>query len=307
MDKKVIVLILSYNGKHLLDESISSYLNNNYGNFKVTVVDNGSTDNTREWVESKWDNVKVIRTDKNLGYSGGLNLGMEYAFCETKADYVLITNNDVKADENVITELVKVAETDEMIGFVTGKVYYYDNQQIFQTLGYYEDKVNWAGGHIGQNEKDSGQYDENIERFLTDDVFILIKKSLYQKIGGYDTNFQFQCEQADWQLRAKKEGFKIYFAHKAKIWHKDSMTIGKSSPFKTYYDVRNTFVLRLKHKDGEFLKKYFKWYLKNTILIPLFKYTVKLKFNFTFSIIRGFTSALMWGYKNKKFSLKFLF
>ena len=63
MDKnKVIVLILSYNGKHLLDDSISSYLENNYHNFKVIVIDNGSTDGTEEYVNTKWKDIKVLRT-----------------------------------------------------------------------------------------------------------------------------------------------------------------------------------------------------------------------------------------------------
>src|SRR5690606_19362833 len=135
-----------------------------YLNFEVAVVDNGSTDKTREWVESKWDNVKVLRTEKNLGYSGGLNFGMDYAFKGKNADYALITNNDVKADENVISELVKVAETNEMIGFVTGKVYYYDSPDVLQTVGYYEDPVKWIGGHLGNREKDNGQFDIIEER-----------------------------------------------------------------------------------------------------------------------------------------------
>ena len=66
---KVIVLILSYNGKHLLEDSISSYLKNNYPNFEVVVIDNGSTDGTKEWVEKKFPQVKVLRTKKNLKYS----------------------------------------------------------------------------------------------------------------------------------------------------------------------------------------------------------------------------------------------
>lgn len=304
---KVIVLILSYNGKNLLEEAIESYLINEYLNFDVAVIDNGSTDKTKEWVEGKWENVKVIRTEKNLGYSGGLNFGMEYAFGEKKSDYVLISNNDVKADINVIEELVKIAEKDKKIGFVTGKVYYYDNPDTFQTLGYYFDENNLTGGHIGKGERDKGQFDFDEERFMTDDVFILIKNRLYENIGGYDTNFLFQGEQADWQLRAKQDGFKIYFAHKAKIWHKDSMTLGKKSAFKTYFDTRNNLVLRMKHMDEIFFRRYFKRYLKNNILIPLLKYTLKLKFNYSLSVFRGFMSAIIWGYTNKKFYLKYFY
>lgn len=297
---KIIVLILSYNGKHLLEECINSYLKNNYSNYEIAVIDNGSTDKTKEWVESKWVNVKVFRTEKNLGYSGGLNFGMDYAFKEKNADYVLITNNDVKADENVISELVKVAETNEMIGFVTGKVYYYDCPTVLQTVGYFEDPVKWIGGHLGNREEDNGQYDNTEERPFSDDIFMLVKKNVYKNVGGYDIEFKFQWEQFDWQVRAKKAGFKIYFTPEAKIWHKESMTIGKSSSFKTYFDVRNSLVIFFKHKSRPDIKKYHGQYLKNTVIIPFLKNFLKLKWNFSFAIAKGYLSAFLYGKKNKK-------
>jgi len=300
---KVIVLILSFNGKDLLDDSVSSYLANDYPNFEVVVIDNGSTDGTKKYVESKWPEVKIIRTEKNLGYSGGFNFGLKYAFDDQNADYVLITNNDVKADLKVISELVKMAEKDEKIGFVTGKVYYYDNPNILQTIGYYEDSVKWIGGHIGAKEEDKGQYDRIEERFFTDDIFMLVTKPVYIETNGYDEEFQFQAEQFDWQIRSKKEGFKIFYTPFAKIWHKESMTIGKSSPFKTYYDVRNTFVVRLLHRDKTFLKKYYPWYFKNVIFKPLLKNIMKLKWNYAYKILHGYLSAVLWGIKHKRISI----
>ena len=80
MTPKVIVLILSYNGKYLLQDSISSYLANNYTNFEVVVIDNGSNDGTQEWVAQHYPEVFVLRTEKNLAYSGGFNFGLDYAF-----------------------------------------------------------------------------------------------------------------------------------------------------------------------------------------------------------------------------------
>lgn len=307
MDPNVIVLILSYNGKHLLDDSISSYLANDYSNFQVVIVDNGSTDNTKEWVNQFYPEVYVLRNEKNLAYSGGFNFGLNYAFMQCNADYVLITNNDVKADSKVITELLKVAERDPMIGFVTGKVYYYDSPNILQTIGYYKDSVTWTGGHIGGREQDTGQFDEDMERFMSDDIFMLVKKTVFLKVGGYNTIFKFQGEQADWQARAKKEGFKIYYAHKAKIWHKESMTIGKASSFKIFYDVRNTLLPALIHNDDIFNRIFFKWYFKNLVLIPLIKYTIKLKISFSFAVFKGFVSAMYYAISHKHFKIKYLF
>lgn len=294
----VKVLILSYNGKYLLDECISSYLLNDYRNFDVTVIDNGSNDGTKQYINENWPEVFVLRTEKNLGYSGGFNFGLDYAFNKENAKFVLITNNDVKADSKIISELVKIAVTDPMIGFITGKVYYYDRPNVLQSVGYYEDPIRWKGGHLGQNEEDKGQYDEIKELPFSDDIFMLVSKNLYKTIDGYDIDFKFQGEQFDWQIRGKQKGFKVFFTPSAMLWHKGSMTIGKVSAFKTFYDVRNSLVIRFKHRDRKFIKRYIKWYIPNVLLIPFFKNLLKLKLRYSWAIFAGFVSAIMWKIKN---------
>ncbi|MCX6165090.1 MAG: glycosyltransferase family 2 protein [Ignavibacteriae bacterium] len=304
---KVIVLILSYNGKHLLDDAISSYVKNDYKYFSVCVIDNGSNDDTKEFVKNKFQEVYLLRLEKNLGYSGGLNEGMRYAFDKQNADYVLVTNNDVVADGKVISELVKTAELKLEIGFVTGKVYYYDIPDKLQTVGKKEHPLLWNGGHIGNGEIDKGQYDEITERYFADDIFMLVKKTLYDKIGGYDTLFQFQCEEFDWQARAKEAGFKIFYTPFAKLWHKDSMTIGKVSAFKAYYDARNPILVILKHKPADFFRKFFWWQFRVGTVRTSLIYLKQLKIKISLKTWQGFFSGLLWGIKNKKLTFKHIF
>ena len=304
---RVIVLILSFNGKLLLDDSIATYLANDYPKFSVVVIDNGSTDGSREYIEQNYPKVKVLRTEVNLKYSGGFNFGMQYAFNEKNADYVLVTNNDVKADSRVISELVKTAETDPMIGFVTGKVYYFDRPDMLQTVGKHEDPIRWNGEHIGNREKDSGQYDRVAERVFADDIFTLVRRSVYEKLGGYDTTFAFQAEEYDWQARAKKLGFKIYYTPFAKIWHKESMTIGKNSAFKAYYDARNPMLVILKHKSADFFRVYFWYHFKRGVFRTSLISLKQLKPAVFFAIWRGFISGLFWGFSNKRFSTNHFF
>jgi len=301
----VIVLILSFNGKSLLEDSVSSYLANDYTNFEVVVIDNGSNDGTLEYVEKSFPKAKVIRLEKNRGYSGGFNFGLDYAFNQRNADYVLITNNDVKADENVIASLVEVAESDPMIGFVTGKVYYFDQPNILQTVGKKEDPVLWNGGHIGGKEEDKGLYDEIRELPFADDIFTLVRKEMHEEIGGYDSTFFLQSEEYDWQARAKKKGYKIFYTPKAKIWHKESMTIGKTSPLKEYYNARNPMLVILKHKSPEFFKRYFWNHFRKSVVKQSVKVIVlKGEFLKALKIWQGFLSGLKWGIKNRSFTIK---
>lgn len=300
---KVVVLILSYNGKHLLEDSVSTYLANTYPNFKVVVIDNGSSDGTKEYVERNFPDAIVHRTEKNRAYSGGFNFGLEFAFGELAADYVLITNNDVKVPDDVIEQLVIKAEKSINPGFVTGKVYFYDSPEILQTVGKKEDPVLWNGGHIGNKEKDEGQYEQEAERFFADDIFTLVPRKLYETVGGYDTEFRFQGEEYDWQARGKNAGFKIYYTPKAKIWHKESMTIGKASPFKYYFDARNPSIVILKHQTPEFFKKYFRYHFTRRVLWNTLIQLKNLRFAVAYNIWKGFFSSVIWGIKNNKFTL----
>jgi GT2 family glycosyltransferase len=301
--RKLIVLILSYNGKNLLNDSITSFLKNSYSNFKVAVIDNGSTDGTKEYVELNFPAVKVLRTNINLKYSGGLNFGLRHAFEEQMADYALITNNDVIADENLIQSLVNIAQTDEKAGFVIGKVYYYSKPQIFQTVGKRYDPILWNGGHIGHGEKDIGQYENIEERAWCDDIYWLVKRELYDITGGYDTEFAFQGEDFDWQVRAKQAGYKIIYTPYAKLWHKESMTIGKTSPFKAYYDARNPLIVHMKYRSPDEFRKFFHIRLRS-ILKGSIKQLLKLRFRHSCANLTGLASAIHWGIKNKKLTLR---
>lgn len=298
MNKKVVVLILSYNGKELLADSASSYLACDYSNFEVVVIDNGSIDGSKEYVEENWPDAKVYRTEQNRGYSGGLNFGLAYAFGELEADYALITNNDVKVDSKVISSLVEVANTDPSIGFVSGKVYYFDHPDTLQTTGKGEDAIKWNGEHIGGGEKDRGLYDEVVERIFLDDIFMLVSKPVYQQVGDYDTEFFLQCEEWDWQARAKEKGFKCMYAPEAKIWHKESMTIGKWSPTKAYYNARNPGIVIMRYKNKAYVRRYLKHHTFSFLLKTGTKNLLKGKVAIYLAMVRGYFSMLSWGFKN---------
>lgn len=300
---RVIVLILSYNGKSLLEDCINSYLGNNYSNFKIAVIDNGSTDGTKEFIESYFPQAKVLRTDINLKYSGGLNFGLKYAFKMQKADYVLISNNDVVADKNLISALVETGEAHKEAGFIIGKVYYYEKPDTLQTVGKKFDPVLWNGGHIGQGEIDTGQYDQIAERAWCDDIFWLVKRELYEKTGGYDTEFAFQGEDFDWQVRAKQLGYKIMYTPHAKLWHKESMTIGKTSPFKAYYDARNPLIVHMKYRSADEFRKFFHIRLKS-ILQSSLKQLARFKLKHVWANVSGLVSAIKWGMRNHKLTLR---
>lgn len=299
----VIVLILTYDGKQLLEDSVSSYLENDYPNFDVVVIDNGSTDGTKEYVQEHFPKVSVIRLEKNRGYSRGFNYGLRHVIKEYNLDYVLLTNDDVKVDRKAISEMVKVAETDSNIGFVTGKAYYYNIQgkkNIIYSFGTEFNKDFFEIKVIGDSEEDIGQFDEIEELELCDDCYILVRKEVIQETGGYDDTVfdgtHIQGEEVDWQLRAKKLGYKIYYTPYAKLWHKVGMTTGgPESAYRHYNSRRSRIVLARIHSSNKqfsnFLFRTMFLHLPRTILLHTIK---KKRLDIVFAHIKGLVSGIIW-------------
>ncbi len=298
----VSVVTLNYNGSSFLQECIDSILDSDYSNFKVIIVDNGSKDNSLELLERLYDSndkVIILKNNKNLGYSKGMNVGLDYSFNNLEADFCLVMNNDTFLDKQAISALVEVAQKDEKIGFVTGKVYYADNPDIFQTIGKFSEAGLLNIRYRGKGVIDKGQYDKDCELDFCDDIYWLISKDLYQITGGYDPEFFLEAEDFDWQLRAKKAGFKIMFAHKAKLWHKESMTLGKDSPQKAYYDARNPMIAVMKNCEPDIVKTYLRIRIYKIYLPAIIKTALKGKIQKALYMFAGINSALIWRLKNK--------
>jgi GT2 family glycosyltransferase len=246
----VYVLTLNWNGKQWLGDCVSSALAMNYPNFRVVVVDNGSTDDSVNLVRKRFPQVHVIQNKQNLGYPAGFNVGMAYAHV-CGAEYFLLVNNDTVIDSGALRALVATAESKDRAGFVSGKVYFHDRPTILQTVGKTLDPVFWSGHDIGENEKDGGQFDMVEERDFLDDIYILVSKQLYEDVGGYDPQLFLQCEGFDWQIRAKKKSWRLYFTPEAKIWHRSGQSMGgRGSPISEYYFVRNHLIVVAKHGGG---------------------------------------------------------
>lgn len=300
---KVFVLTLNWNGKKWLGDCLLSILAMDYPNFEVVVIDNGSKDGSVEFVRERFPGAYLILNGENLGYSLGFNRGLEYAYAQG-ADYFLIMNNDTVIDSHALSALVETALERERAGFVTGKVYFYDQPDVFQSVGKEEHPILWNGRHIGSGERDTGQYENVEERAFIDDVFVLVNRQLYEEVGGFDPQFFLSEEEYDWQARAKKKGWRFYYTPRAKLWHLGSMSMGGiGNPIARYFEVRNLIIVMIFHAGLlRFLKFYF-WTAFQVILglltgilasliKPSPKYSMRLKYRWAGFL--GFCAANLW-------------
>ncbi len=303
----VCVLILNYNGKGLTIDCVRSVLRSVYNPFRVVVIDNGSIDGSAGALRAQFGGrIDLIVNERNVGYAAGFNVGLAYGYKERNADYCLVMNNDTVLDRSAVAGLVRVAETDERIGFVTGKVYYYDQPNVLQTIGKMEDPIRWNGDHIGNGEIDNGQYDRVQDLHFSDDIFTLVRRRLYLEIGGYNELFYLQGEEYDWQARAKKAGYRIVYTPHARIWHKVSMTLGKDSARKAYYDARNPMLVVLIHQSQRFFRRYFWDHFRKDVLRSSLVYLKQGRLSPVIAKWQGLLSGMRWGIGNKRLTAKHL-
>jgi GT2 family glycosyltransferase len=245
----VYIISLNWNGLAYLRDFCETILKQDYGKYKVVIVDNASTDASVEFLRENYPQIEVLQNSTNLGYAAGNNVGLEYAY-KAGAAYFLVMNNDTIVPPDMIASLVEVSLKDSKIGFVTGKVYFHDSGNMLQTAGKRDKWWRATIVNVGQNELDHGQFDEEQDYDYLDDVFWLVKREVYERIGGYDPEFFLYWEETDWCARAKGSGFRLVYTPKAKLYHKISLsTGGGSNPKKSFHVRRNAVLFYWRHKS----------------------------------------------------------
>lgn len=257
----IFVSIINYNGEKNTLNCLKSLEGLIIKDFKLTVVvvDNGS-DKVFKTEENLYKNfkLKILRSEKNLGFSGGQNLGIKYSL-EHGADYVLILNNDTEVDENLVSNLIKSFR--DSIGIVSPKIYFakgcefhkdrYKEDEKGKVIWYAGGIIDWKniiGKHNGVDEVDKGQFSNKIETEYATGCCMMVKREVFEKIGFLDYEYFLYYEDADFSMRAKKNNFKIILEPNAILWHKNASSAGGSgSSLQDYYITRNRLIFGFRY------------------------------------------------------------
>lgn len=244
----VAIILINWNNEKDCIDCLKSLEKVSHPDFKVFLIDNGSREESvaclRPFSKS---GVEIIETGKNLGFSGGNNVGIRKALTEGFA-YVLLLNNDTVVAPDFLNEMVKAAQSDARIGVVGPKIYYYfEPERIWYGGG----AVSWlkGGTHPGQGEIDQNPDErEPLETAYVTGCAFLIKSGVIREIGEMCEDFFLYHEDTDWSLRAREAGYGVMYAPAAKVYHKVSRTTSSlGSPKILYYDTRNALLLAKRH------------------------------------------------------------
>lgn len=291
--KKVSIITVNFNHSHVTDELLDSIrARNSYENIEIIVVDNGSKDNPVPAWKSKYPEVCFIRSEVNLGFAGGNNLGLNSA----TGDYLFFVNNDTEFTEGLIATLVDTLIHHPEVGVVSPKLLYFDQPQMLQYAGY--TPMNYFTARnacIGQFETDNGQYDQLVgPTGFAHGAAMMVTRQAIEQSGPMAENFFLYYEELDWADRIRRNGFDIWVNMKATIYHKESISVGKKSALKEYYMNRNRILFI--RRNAPFFKAICFYFYFLLIVTPrnLLTYIREKNYNF----IKQLFNAIWWNLTN---------
>ncbi|MEL6658055.1 MAG: glycosyltransferase family 2 protein [Bacteroidota bacterium] len=210
-----------------------------YPNYELLLVDNGMLTDEQARFEAHHPQVRVIKSTENLGFAGGNNLAIRQA----QGKYLLLINNDTIVPPSFLEPMVAVMEADEKVGLVSPKIYYHDQPNMLQYAGRgYIEMRTGRGRDTAKHSDDQGQFDEQQEAAFAHGACMLIRTQLLEEVGLLREDYFMYYEELDFSVRARQAGWKIVYTPDAYIHHRESSSMGKFSPMKTYYMFRNRWL-----------------------------------------------------------------
>ncbi len=227
----VVLIIVNYNGIELLKKHLPSITKTKYPSLQIVMIDNGSEDESVDFVQKKYSSIKVVQNDKNLGFGRANNIVFEKF---PDADYYALLNNDMDVDPDWIRELTYVANKDSKIGAVAAKILHAkpSGGKFF---------INSAGGSVDRyfmgvdrhdGQVDTGQFDVIEEVDYAPGGAVLYRGDAIRKVGGFDERMFFYYEDVDLSMRIRDAGWKVMYNGRAVVFHDHMGTSRHWSKFK---------------------------------------------------------------------------
>ncbi len=294
----VSVIIVNRNGIELVKACVRSVLANNYNNFEVIFVDNASNDGSLELVKRIFAEdlrLKIIENPGSLGPAVGRNVGARHA----KGEYLAFLDNDTEVDKNWLIEFLKVLEKDKTIGAAQAKL-------LCMDTNFYD----CAGDYLGplgfliersRGQEDIGQFDYVTDILSAKSAASIIRRDLFERIGGFDGDFYMYLEETDLSWRVWLAGFRVVFVPSAVVYHAfntPKKDFKKYYPkyIVRYYGCRNYISTLIKNLELKSLVRFLPLHISCWLLLSIF-FAFKAGFEDAFYILKG----IGWNFINLGF------
>ena len=247
----VSIIIPNWNGAHLLPTCLDALQRQTYQDFETLVVDNASTDGSRDLLAGRYPEARLICMPQNLFFAGAVNQGIR----ESRSPIVVALNNDTEAEPNWLERLVEALQSHPEAGMAASKLLLFDRRSVLHSAGDYYG-LDGIPGNRGVWEEDTTQYDAATEVFSACGGAAAYRRGMLEAIGLFDEDFVGYCEDVDLAFRAQLAGYKCVYAPAARIYHRLSATGGGA--LASYYCGRNFISVLAKNMPASLLRRHWR-------------------------------------------------
>ena len=247
MKARISIISVNYNGLELTAAMIESLRRHVTTPLEIVVVDNGSVCDEAALLRERYPDIVVLRSDENLGFAGGNNLGIRAA----TGDCLLLLNNDTEVTDDTLHYLTETLDADPSIGAVCPKIRFWAPPQAIQFAGYTPlTRVTLRNALIGFGQPDDGTFDTPHETPYAHGAAMMVRRGAVEKAGLMPEEYFLYYEELDWSERIREAGYRIAYDPRATVFHKESATTGQQSPLKSYYLTRNRLLFARRNRRG---------------------------------------------------------
>lgn len=240
MDIELSIITVNYNGLEDTCALIDTIPFDGHPSLEVIVVDNASEKDEAKVISQRYPYVKTIRSERNLGFAGGNNLGIK----ASRGKYLFFINNDTYFLHFNIEAIINRLESSPTIGMACPKIRFSWGNNPIQFTGYTPlTAITLRNRSIGYGEEDHGQYGTAHLTPYAHGAAMMVKREVIDKVGLMPECYFLYYEELDWSMMITRAGYEIWYEPECTIYHKESQSTGQESPLRTYYITRNRLLL----------------------------------------------------------------
>jgi GT2 family glycosyltransferase len=293
--KKISIVTVNFNQPSVTEELLLSIeKTNSYANIEIIVVDNASKINPVPSWSLRYPAIKFIRSNINLGFAGGNNLGIKQA----TGDYLFLVNNDTEFTPGLIEKLAQVMNDNAEVGMISPMIKYFIDKQLIQYAGY--TPMSYYTGRnscIGLRQIDNGQFNHITgPTAYCHGAAMMVRKEAIDKAGLMNENFFLYYEEVDWCEHIMRAGYQAWVCTDALIYHKESVSVGKKSRLKEYFMNRNRILFIRRNAPFFKILAFYIYFLLLVVPRNIVAYIKAKNYNFIPMLLK----AVWWNFTHSK-------
>ncbi|MEG2613937.1 MAG: glycosyltransferase family 2 protein [Alistipes sp.] len=247
MAGSISVITVNYNGLELTAALIDSLHRCVRTPLEIVVVDNGSRCDETVELQRRYPTIRAIRSEQNLGFAGGNNIGMRVA----TGDYLLLLNNDTEVEDDTLHYLAAMLDAHAEVGAVCPKIRFFAPPRAIQFAGYTPlTSITLRNALVGFGAEDDGSFDASYLTPYAHGAAMMIRRELLTTAGYMPECYFLYYEELDWSERIRERGYTIAYDPRCTVFHKESATTGRQSPLRTFYLTRNRLLFAVRNRRG---------------------------------------------------------